>query len=361
MGIFNKIFKKDENDREKTHKGYHKLSIRSVEKVTPEAVRITFEVPEELKAAYRFIPGQYVNICVSIDGKEQRRSYSICSASDEELSIAVKTVFQGSVSHWANRELKAGETMQVSFPEGNFRLGEKDREIVSFAAGSGITPILSMAKTVEERGGHLKLFYGNKNRENIIFHDEFEKFANTTVRHYLSQEEREGYTYGRLSKERISELIKEDLNMLKADAFFLCGPEAMISSAREVLTLFGVPKEKIHFELYTTPIDMKPETVSTPTNFSGKSQVSVILDDEKITFELDAKGKTILEKVTDDGYDAPYSCRGGVCCTCKAKVLEGKATMTLNYSLTDEEVAEGYILTCQAHPASEKLLVSYDA
>ncbi|MCE3296970.1 MAG: hypothetical protein K0R65_2684 [Crocinitomicaceae bacterium] len=366
MGLFKKMFGKEEKQTNvtttKKHKGYHDLNIQSVEKVTPEAVRVTFDIPEELRSAYHFTPGQYVNICVMMNGQEERRSYSICSdASDNStIAIAIKAIHKGNVSQWANEELKAGATLQVSEPEGHFKLASEEQQVVAFAAGSGITPILSIAKKLQEKGGKLHLFYGNKNFESIIFRQEFDQLSNTTVKHFLSQEEREGFNHGRLSKEQISEQIKNDLNLLKADAFFLCGPEAMISAAKEVLALFGVPKEKVHFELYTTPVNMKPETPAEENNFTGKSKVSVILDDERINFELDSKGKTILETVSNAGYDAPYSCRGGVCCTCKAKVLEGKATMTLNYSLTDEEVAEGFILTCQARPASEKLVISYD-
>ncbi|MGV3630582.1 MAG: 2Fe-2S iron-sulfur cluster-binding protein [Bacteroidota bacterium] len=366
MGLFKKIFSKEEKQAEvsttKKHKGYHTLTIESVEKVTPEAVKVTFSIPEELQANYRFTPGQYVNICVMMNGQEERRSYSICSDSSKNssISIAIKAIHKGNVSQWANEELRAGGSLQVSVPEGNFKLGTHEKQVVAFAAGSGITPILSIAKKLEETGGKLHLFYGNKSFESIIFHEDFHTLANTEVKHFLSQEQREGFGHGRLSKEQISELIKSDLNLLKADGFFLCGPEAMISAAKEVLALFGVPKEKVHFELYTTPLAMESETPVSENNFKGKSKVSVILDDEKINFELDAKGKSILETVTNEGYDAPYSCRGGVCCTCKAKVLEGKATMTLNYSLTDEEVKQGYILTCQAHPASEKLVISYD-
>ena len=360
--MFNKEEKQAEVSTGKKHKGYHDLTIQSVEKVTPEAVKVTFSIPDELRSEYRFVPGQYVNICVQIKGREERRSYSICSDSSDNstLSIAIKAISNGNVSHWANEQLQAGTTLQVSHPEGNFKLAGEENQVVAFAAGSGITPILSIARKLEERGGSLKLFYGNKNYDSIIFRADFEALNNTEVQHFLSQEDRLGFGHGRLTKEQISELVKTDLNLLKSDAFFLCGPEAMISAAREVLALFGVPKERIHFELYTTPVDMKPETEPVESNFSGKSKVSVILDDERIDFELDAKGKSILDTVSDAGYDAPYSCRGGVCCTCRAKVLEGKASMTLNYSLTDQEVADGFILTCQARPASEKLVISYD-
>jgi ring-1,2-phenylacetyl-CoA epoxidase subunit PaaE len=177
---------------------------------------------------------------------------------------------------------------------------------------------------------------------------------------YLSAEILDGYKSGRLDKEAISNEIKANLSLLKADAFFLCGPEEMIKDGIEVLALFGVPKEKVHYELFTTPVLMEQQFAVSTSDFEGESKVTVILDDEQVTFGLNSDGKTILDAVNKEGYDAPYSCRGGVCSTCKAKVLKGKATMTLNNSLTDQEVQDGFILTCQAHPASEELTVSYD-
>ncbi|MFN5417660.1 MAG: 2Fe-2S iron-sulfur cluster-binding protein [Flavobacteriia bacterium] len=361
MGLFNKIFKKEEKPEVTSvhHKGYHQITIKNIDKVTADTVKISFDIPAELTSKYKFIPGQYVNLCIKLNGNEERRSYSICSGENEDLAIAVKAVKDGKVSKWANEILQAGEKIEVSEPEGNFKLNDSDKTIVAFAAGSGITPILAIAKKIENIGGKMSLFYGNRTESSIIFKSELSQLSNTHTRHFLSQETKDGFENGRVTKEKISEIVKENLDLLKADGFFLCGPEELILNAKEVLSLFGVPKEKIHFELFTVPVLMKSN--ETPvSNFSGKSSVTVIIDEEKVDFELDAKGKSILDHVTNKGYDAPYSCRGGVCCTCKAKVLEGKASMTLNYSLTDQEVADGYILTCQAHPASEKLVITYD-
>lgn len=361
MGLFNKMFKKEEKPEITSvhHKGYHQIAIKNIEKVTADTVKISFDIPAELSSKYKFIPGQYLNLCAKLNEKEERRSYSICSGANEDLAIAVKAVKDGKISHWANDILQIGDKIEVSEPDGHFKWNEKDKTIVAFAAGSGITPILSIAKKIESIGGKMSLFYGNRTEDSIIFKSELGLLSKTNTRHFLSQENKEGFENGRITKEKISEIVKENLDLLKADGFFLCGPEELILNVKEVLTLFGVPKEKIHFELFTVPVLMK--SVETPaSNFSGKSSVTVIIDDEKVDFELDAKGKSILDHLTNKGYDAPYSCRGGVCCTCKAKVVEGKASMTLNYSLTDEEVAEGYILTCQAHPASEKLVITYD-
>lgn len=361
MGLFKKMFKKDGEDKANHPKGFHELTVSEVKKLTDESVQISFDVPEDLKASFRFIPGQYVNILVDINGKEERRSYSICSGKDEPLSVAIKAVSGGTVSKWANAELSAGATILVSKPEGNFTLKDSDRQVVAFAAGSGITPILAIAKALENNGGKLELFYGNKSEKSILFHSTLADLKQTTTHYFLSQEEKAGFESGRLTKEAVSAQIKANLALLKADAFFLCGPEELIVHTRDLLKTFGVSADKIHYELFTTPVAMASNTtVSDAGTFKGSSKVKVILDDEEISFQLNTDGKTILDAVNDQGYDAPYSCRGAVCCTCRAKVLKGKATMTLNYSLTDQELADGFILTCQAHPATEELIVSYD-
>lgn len=360
MGLFKNIFKKEDSG-DKAPKGFHTLEVAEVTRLTADSVKVTFAVPDALSTTFRYTPGQYLNLCVEIDGKEERRSYSICSAPSEPLAIAVKSVEGGKVSRWATGQLEAGMPVFVAHPFGNFLLEDKYQTIVAFAAGSGITPILSMAKAVNQRAGKMYLFYGNRKKDAIMFHTDLEALGHINLVPYLSGEILDGFKSGRLDKEAISNEIKANLNLLKADAFFLCGPEEMIKAGIEVLELFGVPKEKVHYELFTTPVLMEQQYAVSTSDYAGESKITVILDDEQMTFKLNSDGKTILDAVNKEGYDAPYSCRGGVCSTCKAKVLKGKATMTLNYSLTDQEVADGYILTCQAHPASEELTVSYDA
>ncbi len=365
MGILGNIFKKKEKKakiaKHHTAKGFVEIKVSAITKLTDDCVQISFDIPIDLKEKFKFIPGQYINISVEIDGKDERRSYSICSGKNEELSIAVKTVENGKISTWINQELEVEDFILISPPQGNFILDKSAKNIVSFAAGSGITPILAIAKSIEENGGNMKLFYANKTLNNVIFKNELEGLKNSETTHFLTKELSDGHKEGRLTKEKISEIIKNDLNLLKADAFFICGPEEMIFGAKEILNVFGVPKEKIHFELFTTPtLTENIEENSETATFKGVSKVKVILDDEVTNFTLKTDGKTILDAVTSEGYDAPYSCRGGVCCTCKAKVLSGSASMKLNYSLTDLEVNNGYILTCQAHPTSEELTISYD-
>jgi ring-1,2-phenylacetyl-CoA epoxidase subunit PaaE len=355
MALFG-LFKKDSKQK---HKGFYDLTISNIIRVTPDAVQVVLEVPRELKKDFSFEPGQHLEVIVPINGHEERRSYSICSGQGEELAIAVKAVEKGKVSIWFNKDLKTGDILTVSSPKGSFTLPTDARNVVAIAAGSGITPIMSMAKAIEQRGGNLRLFYGNRTLGSIIFKTDLDALHNTFTTHFLSGETAEGYEKGRIDKDSFTRLIKTDLSLLRADAYFICGPEEMIMQTSEVLKFFGVSDKKIHFELFTPPVLMKQEDNSA-NQFEGTSHVRVILDSETVEFDLPSKGKSILDAVEAAGLDAPYSCKGGVCSSCRAKVLKGKAVMTTNLSLTDEEVKKGYILTCQAHPATEELTLTYD-
>lgn len=362
MGLLGKLFGKKTESSLRIPKGFVLTTVEKIQRETPLSVSIQFRIPEEHKSRFNFIPGQYITVLATVNGKEERRSYSLCSSPEEGIRIGVKEVEDGIVSTFLNRQLAEGQEIMISFPEGNFRLKEKTGNYVAFAAGSGITPILSIAKTLAGAGGKLNLFYGNRTQETIMFRSELEQLSPAVqVKHILSGEELEGFGTGRLNKDKISEIIKQDLAMLRADGFFICGPEEMIVSAIETLKLFGVQEDKIIYELFTTPVLMKSnEKKVVAEQFEGVSHVEVEMDGEMITFDLATKGKSILDHLTDMGEDAPYSCKGGVCCTCRAKVTEGLVVMDLNYSLTDKEVEEGYVLTCQAHPASETLKLTYD-
>lgn len=340
-------------------KGYHPLLISGLKKLTPETVEISFDVPSQFKKDFAFKPGQCLNFVIEIEGKEEIRSYSICSGINDDLRVAIKMIPNGLVSKWFNNSAHIGMEVLASHPTGNFILDESIDTTVAIAAGSGITPILAMAKQVEITGKKMILFYGNKTLESTLYKDELDQLKNTDTKYFLSQEETKTYAKGRIDKGTFVNEIKNNLELLKAGGFYLCGPEDMIIDISETLKSFGVSEDKIHFELYTPPTKMKPKNVAVNT-FEGLSTVRVVVDDEEFDFNLAAKGKTILDAAIDEGADAPYSCRGGVCSTCKGKLLKGTATMTLNYSLTDKEVEEGYILTCQAHPSSDELIVSYD-
>jgi ring-1,2-phenylacetyl-CoA epoxidase subunit PaaE len=361
MGIFSKLFGLKQDKDVQQHNGYHDLTVSSVQKLTEDSVKISFDIPNELKSNYEFVSGQYLTVIKSIDGEELRRSYSICSGPNEQVAIAVKKVPYGKFSNWAITNLNQGDILQVSEPQGNFKLDSNARFIVSFVAGSGITPILSMVKKLENEIADFRLFYGNKSSNSVMFKSDLSNLNNTKLTYAYSQENVEGELYGRLTKEKITEIIKSDLNLLKADAYYMCGPEELILNAKSVLEMFGVSKDKIHFELFTTPVLMKQENTEAKEIYPGRTAVTVILDQEKIEFDYNAKDKTILEALNDKGFDPPYSCRGGVCCACRAKVLEGDMLMLMNYSLTDEEVKEGYVLTCQSHPTTDKIVLSYDA
>ena len=293
---------------------------------------------------------------MEINNVATRRSYSICSGPSEELKIAVKSVPQGLVSNFINHELKIGDTIKSMAPDGNFTLKD-EKNLVVFASGSGITPIVSIAKSLS-KDASMRLFFGNKTVDDILFYEDLKQLSQVQLINYLSRENNADYKKGRLDKANITEEIKADLSLLKADAYLFCGPEEMIKDGIDTLTFFGVSSQKIHYELFTPPVLLLKE--ETKIDFKGECTMEVTLDHETIEITMKNDKQTILDAVENAGFDPPFSCRGGVCCSCKAKIIEGEATMRLNYSLTDEEVKNGYILTCQARPASEKLIISYD-
>jgi ring-1,2-phenylacetyl-CoA epoxidase subunit PaaE len=343
----------------KIPRGFYEISIKEVRRLTDLSVQIVLDIPGDLKDKFQFIPGQYINFIVNVDGEDQRRSYSICSGSNEDVSIAVKEMSKGKVSTWFNREAKAGTKILCSAPEGQFILKDEQKNIVAFSGGSGITPILSIAKKIQETGRKMELFYGNYDLNAMIFQDEIDALTNIKPHYIFSDEDNDDYRKGLLDQEMVSSLVKENLDILHADAFFLCGPIGMIEAAEAQLALFGVPKSKIKKELFSAPAP-KEDTSNTEAAKEVSSTVTVFLEGEEIHIKYKAKGKGIIDTLNNEGYDPPYSCRGGVCSTCKAKILEGTATMKINYSLTDEDIEEGYVLCCQAIPTSEKLTLSFD-
>ena len=355
MALF-KFLKKKEG---KTPRGFFEISIKEVRRLTDLSVQVVLDIPTDLKDEFHFIPGQYINFIINVDGDDQRRSYSICSGSNEDLSIAVKEMQNGKVSTWFNREAKAGTKILCSAPEGQFMLKDDQKNIVAFSGGSGITPILSIAKKIQETGRKMELFYGNYDLNAMIFQDEIDALSNVKPHYIFSDEDNDDYKKGLLDQEMVSSLVKENLNILEADAFFLCGPIGMIESAEAQLALFGVPKSKIKKELFSAPMVKEDDVIASETK-EVSSDVKVFLEGEEIHIKYKIKGKGIIDTLNNEGYDPPYSCRGGVCSTCKCKIIEGSATMKINYSLTDEDIEAGYILACQAVPTSEKLIISFD-
>ncbi len=351
---------------------FHSLQIADVRKETEDTVSIAFEVPTALKSDYSFLPGQYLTLKAIINGADTRRSYSLCSAPFEnEWRVAVKQVENGVFSTYANASLKAGDTMEVMTPTGNFCLkpdANAKKTYALFAAGSGITPILSIAKTAlkEEPNSEVNLFYGNKNFNSIIFREEVEALKNSymnrlRVVHILSRESLGNQIQkGRINKEKCDDLFKAFLANDTIDAVYVCGPEEMILGVKDSMLANGVDEKAIHFELFTTPGVKKTADVAPSTEAAIASNVSIILDGDTIDLALNSDGETILDAAQRAGADLPFACKGGVCCTCKAKIMEGTAKMDVNYALEKDEVEAGYILTCQAHPTSEKLIVSFD-
>ena len=349
---------------------FHSLKVKEIVRETNDTVSVSFQVPDDLKDAYAFTPGQYLTLKLNINNEEQRRSYSICSSSAEDITVAVKKVENGIVSTYLNELLKENDEMEVMTPEGNFTLETvqtKKRKFVGFAAGSGITPIMSMIKqlNIDETDTVFTLFYSNKTESDVIFKHQLDKLSGDRLKInyiYTRQNLNNPLLEGRIDKSKATELVKADLSCLNADAFYLCGPEEMIFNVKSALEEFGVLNTKIKFELFTTPVLMaeKPKQQEVDENFDGEALVTVIYDDEEIDFNLNKDGDTILDAAMDNDVDVPFSCKGAVCCTCKAKVTEGKVTMDANYALSDQEVEDGYVLACQSHPASAKVTLDFD-
>ncbi|WEK37145.1 MAG: phenylacetate-CoA oxygenase/reductase subunit PaaK [Candidatus Pseudobacter hemicellulosilyticus] len=355
---------------------FHPLTIADIRKETAECISLVFHVPEALKETYRFKQGQNLTLKMLINGEELRRSYSICSSpSDNELRIAIKKMDNGRFSSWANSALHKGDTLEVLPPSGKFFTDldpAHQKQYLAFAAGSGITPILSIIKTTlaTEPGSSFTLIYGNRNRGSIIFKEQLEAIKNRymdrfVVHHILSREKTDApVNHGRISLEKCQELNQKLIDIRQMDEIFLCGPEEMIFSVRDWLELEGISKKKVHFELFTTPgqknAGQQANTDSTIAS-GPSSEITVKLDGISFDFKLPFNGDSILDAALKQGADLPFACKGGVCATCRARLLEGKVDMDINYALETDEIEQGFILTCQSHPRTEKVIVDFDA
>lgn len=351
---------------------FHTLKIAEIRRETEDTVSVAFEIPAELNESYVYKPGQYLTLRTTIDGEDLRRSYSLCSAPHEnEWRVAIKKVDDGKFSSFANTVLKVGDELQVMTPMGNFTAelnASNAKNYVLFAAGSGVTPVFSLAKSIlkEEPNSDVTLFYGNKGFASIIFREEIEALKNEhldrfRVVHILSRESLGNQIQkGRIDAEKCEKLNKAFLSGLPVDAVYVCGPEEMIHAVKDTFAAAGLPSSAIHFELFgTTPVK-KVVDLNLPKEQTVDANVTIILDGDVYDLALQSDGENILDAATRAGADLPFACKGGVCCTCKAKILEGTARMDVNYALEKDEVEAGYILTCQAHPTSEKLVVSFD-
>ena len=347
---------------------FHPLTIKDIRKETKDAVSISFEIPNELIKDFQFSAGQYLTFKTLIDKEEVRRSYSLCSSPNEnEWRVAIKEIANGKFSRFANHSLKKGSVLEVMMPSGNFKLTPtKDcrKSYVLFAAGSGITPIFSILKTIlTEENSAVTLFYGNKGFYSVIFREELEALKNKylnrlSIVHLFSQESPGNKIQkGRIDKEKCDVLFKAFLQNQSIDDVFICGPESMIEGVTSSLIKHGVEKEKIHFELFGVALKSKEKEIKTA---SFGTEVEIIIDGDSVKFHLDSKGKSILDAAHKAGADLPFACKGGVCSTCKARIVEGTIQMDANYALSPEEIAQGYILTCQSHPTSKNVVISFD-
>lgn len=352
---------------------FHPLKVKDIKKETQDCVSISFDIPQELQREFEFKQGQSLTLRNILEGEEIRRSYSICTSPlDKELRVAVKKVHGGLFSTFANTQLKVGDIIDVMPPSGNFYTelsAAHKKNYVAFAAGSGITPIVSIIKTtlITEPHSKFTLVFGNKNHSSIIFKEELEALKDKYIErfrlyHILSRERMEAeINYGRINADKCLQLTKLiDLNAV--DEYFICGPEEMIFSVRDFLEQKGIDKRKIHFELFTTPLrkasSYKPQAAS-ETN-KETSKITVTLDGRSFDFNLDYNSNNILDAALAQGADLPFACKGGVCTTCKAKLIEGQIEMEVNYGLEQDEVDAGFILTCQSHPRSEKVKIDFD-
>lgn len=345
---------------------FYKLTIKEVRRETPSAVSVLFNVPLEFKDFYRFVAGQYINLKLTLDGQEIRRAYSICSSPESgELRIAIKEVKNGTFSAFANSKLKAGDTLEVGTPEGKFTFEPETgrlRNYAAFAAGSGITPVLSIIQSVlnSEPKSTFVLVYGNKTPEETIFHKQLHdlqlKYVGRFFVHFVySQANVEHELFGRIDKSTVNFVLNNKHAALQFDKFYLCGPEEMINSVSSILKEKNYKDSAIKFELFST--STSENTIE--KSLSGHSKITVIVDSDETSFEMSQK-QTILEAALKQGIDAPYSCQGGICSSCLARITSGTAEMKKNSILTDSEVAEGLVLTCQAHPTSDAIVVDYD-
>lgn len=357
---------------------FHPLQISRVEPETDTAICVEFAVPDKLKDTFRFLPGQYLTLQAPIDGADLRRSYSICSGpSEPALRVAIKRIEGGAFSTWAHQHLRPGTHIDVMAPQGRFVVNTDamvERQYMCIAAGSGITPMMSIVRAVleDEPESRVTLIYGNQRTSTIMFREELGFLKNRYLNRFnwinvLSREEQDAEVlFGRINNRKGGELqAKHLIDIDGTDAFYLCGPEAMISEVSRGLRVAGVTEDRIHYELFfANPLDAE-EVVrkhhERATKYANtRCEVAVTLDGRTHRFDLNADGENILDAAMNSGMDVPYSCKGGVCATCKAKLVEGEVDMDLNHSLTAQEVADGYILTCQAHPVSERVVVDFD-
>ncbi|AVI50199.1 phenylacetic acid degradation protein [Pukyongia salina] len=353
---------------------FHTLRIKNIYKETDDCSVISFDVPEDIKEAFSYHQGQHLTLKADIDGEDIRRSYSLCSSPmEDKWSVAVKQIPGGKFSTYVNSELKTGDTIQVMPPSGTFGVDlnpTKPKNYLFFSAGSGITPIISMIKThlAAEPHATCKLFYVNKTAKSIIFKEELEQLRNTyfgrlEIYYFLTKERRDIDLFnGRFDDDRMKVLCSTFIDIPDTSEVFLCGPEDMVHYVSDYLVKAGLPKEMIHFELFVTGLSeedkMRAERLA-QQNVEGV-ELTIIDGGKEFHFTMTKDYDNILDAALGAGADLPFACKGGVCSTCKCKVIDGEVEMKVNYALEEDELAQDYVLSCQSVPITDKVKVDFD-
>jgi len=353
---------------------FHSLTIREVRPETREAVSIAFDIPPELSDTFRFVQGQHLIVRTHMDGEEVRRSYSICTGvNDGDLRVAVKKVPGGRFSGFANGELQEGDTLEVMPPTGHFYTDldpARDAHYLAVAAGSGITPVLSIIKTTlqSEPNSRFTLLYGNRSSGSTLFREALSDLKNAYLNRFnviylFSREQQDVDLYnGRIDAEKCDAIFSRWLDTPNLHAAFLCGPQSMTDTVRERLVANGLEKSRVHFELFGVEGQpqrqhRRPEDVSAD---ESKTEVTIISDGREVRVALPRDSKNILDAANEEGADLPFSCKAGVCSTCRCKVVEGEVEMDNNFALEDYEVDAGYVLSCQSYPLTDKVVLDFD-
>ncbi|SMG02673.1 1,2-phenylacetyl-CoA epoxidase subunit PaaE [Burkholderia singularis] len=355
---------------------FHPLRIRDVRPETADAVTVSFDVPPELRDAYRFTQGQFVTLKAHIGGEETRRSYSICIGTtdydrDGELRIGIKRVRGGRFSNFAFDTLKPGQTIDVMTPDGRFFThlnAGHGKHYVAFAGGSGITPVLAIVKTMLELEPRstFTLIYGNRSADSIMFAETLEDLKNRFMQrfalyHVLSDEIQDVELFnGVLDQPKCATFLQTLVPAATIDEAFICGPAPMMDAAEAALAAAGVPRERVHVERFGTPLPQAGAPAVEITEATPAADLEIVIDGKTRKLRLPYEGASLLDVGLHAGIALPYACKGGVCCTCRAKVLEGEVRMDKNYTLEPQEIADGFVLTCQCHPVSSKVIVSFD-
>ena len=353
---------------------FHKLKVKDIYKETSDCSVVTFDVPEELKTEFKFNQGQHLTLKKNIAGEDVRRSYSLCSSPvEQEWRVAVKEIPTGVFSTYINQELKIGDELEVMAPSGKFGVSvqkEKAKNSLFFAAGSGITPILSMIKShlALEPNSTCKLFYVNKTAKSIIFKEELEQlrnqyFGRLEIYYFLTQERRDIELFnGRFNDEKMAVLTRTFIDIPDTSEVFLCGPESMVNYVSDYLIKAGLPKELVHFELFVSGLseeDIARAKRLAKRNVEG-TQVTIVDGGKEFSFTMTQEYDNVLDAALGAGADLPFACKGGVCSTCKCQVLEGEVEMKINYALEENEIQQNLVLSCQAVPKTKKVKVDFD-